>query len=718
MRNRGGLQSGAEARRNSICCRLTRYAQTIWKAGYATVVILCAIPGDLRAQQNRLLPEPQSVLYGAGRVQIDGLKITFAATPSAEDRFAADQLADGLSRKTWVRPPIGESARVHGAIVLKRTGATDALPMPGEKSGPESREAYRLKIGANGVEIEGRSSAAIYYGVQTLLQLAGGKGTSASFPEVAIVDWPAFPYRGTLVDVGSEGPMSTVEQIERQLDLLAEAKGNQYWFYSEANIELDGYPLLNPGAHFSKDQIRQIVLYGRQRHIDIVPAIELYGHLHDLFRIERYSDLADFPHGGEFNPGTPKVKALLTDWISQLAMLFPSPFVDIGFDETFSIQKAAAGAGAGATPVKIFLEQLRTVTGLFQAHGKQVMAYADIMVKFPGIISELPPGLIALPWYYDPNPDPEYKQWLAPLVEHNVPHFVLSGLNSWDEVAPDFDLTFNNIDTLLIAGRKSGALGLVNTVWTDDGQMLMQMSWPGMTYGAAAAWQSRPMNRKQFFETYSEGMYSNEAAPRMARALTELNAAERSFQAAVGQESMAAVWSDPFGGHRMEQVKGHREDLRQCRLHAEKAEEYLYQARALQETAAGLPTMLVGARLLDYGGMKYLYALEMADSWATLPAHPLKAQLADVMSQGIASQVHSRTADLMDAIAGLKGPYRREWEKQYTDYRLETALGRWDAEYEYWRRAQARLEQFEGAFHDYDGVPPLEDLFGDSLPRR
>ena len=67
----------------------------------------------------------------------------------------------------------------------------------------------------------------------------------------------------------------------------------------------------NPNARFTRQQIREIVAYARERHVDVVPAVEMYGHLHDLFRIEKYSDLADFPHGGEFNPNSPQVQALI-----------------------------------------------------------------------------------------------------------------------------------------------------------------------------------------------------------------------------------------------------------------------------------------------------------------------------------------------------------------------------------------------------------------------
>jgi hexosaminidase len=662
-----------------------------------------------------LLPRPQQVQYGTGTVALAGFKIKLVSAPAPEDRFAADELARGLNETAGVAIPVVTSSSAAGrTITLERTGAVDALPGPDEKAGPDSREAYRLTIDPDAIRITGRSSAAIYYGVQTLLQLASSAGKSASLPAMRIDDWPSLPYRATLVDVGSEGPMCTVEQVKRQIDLLARFKANQYFFYSEANIELDGYPLLNPNARFTKAQVREIIAYARQRHVDVVPAVELYGHLHDLFRIERYSGLADFPHGGEFNPSNQRVKALLQDWVSQIAGLFPSPFVDIGFDETFAIEKAADNAGSGVTPVKLFIEQLTTVANLFGARGKRVMAYGDIMVKFPAIVPQLPRGLIALAWYYDAKPDPEYKHWLEPLVANHVPHMVLPGVSSWEEIAPDFDTTFANVDTWLAAGRKSGALGMMNTVWTDDGQVLLQASWPGMAYGAAAAWQSAPMERAKFFDEYSRIVYRSAVADDLAQAFSELNQAEQKLQAVFSQQTMSKVWTDPFAPAMLELIRRHADDFRQCRLHAETAEESLFRVRSKGVWTDDLSSVLVGAQLLDYTGMKYLYAIEIADTWATLPPQPTRQQLNDVLSQGIAFQTHSRVSDLMDTISALKEPYRRAWLAQYTDYRLPTALGRWDAEYEYWRRAQGRFMQLRADFHDRDRVPSITELLADS----
>jgi hypothetical protein len=64
----------------------------------------------------------------------------------------------------------------------------------------------------------------------------------------------------------------------------------------------------------------------------------------------------------------------------------------------------------------------------------------------------------------------------------------------------------------------------------------------------------------------------------------------------------------------------------------------------------------------------------------------------------------------MDAIENLKPLYQAEWLAEYTPYRLGSALGRWDAEYDYWRRVQQRLQQFSDGTHEGDALPPLAQV--------
>ena len=663
------------------------------------------------AGHNVLLPQPQQIRYGPRQLRIRGLGIRLVTDPSIEDRFAAEQLSRCLSdvAEEPVRVSQGEASDT--LIVLRRTGEVGALPLPGEHPGPASREAYTLKVTAERGEVQATSSAGLFYGVQTLCQLIEGNAAEAVLPEVEIRDWPSLAYRGTMVDM-SHGPLPTEAEIKRQLDFLARWKANQYYLYSEASIELEGYPLLNPEGRLSKDAVRRIIAYGRERHIDVIPNLELYAHLHDLFRVEEYSQLSDLSHGVEFDPSNPGVMALLSSWIGELADLFPSAFVSIGFDETFQIEMAVKQQGASATATRLFVKQLTDVTRLFQQRGKQVMAWADIMVRYPEIVAQLPPGLIAVAWYYsaDPN-DKEYKHWLGPLVAKSVSHFVQPGVTSWNQIAPDFDTSFENIDTFIAAGRKSNALGVINSLWTDDGQILLRMSLPGMAYGAAAAWQSTPVDRPHFFSDYARVMYPSGISTDVATALEKLAQSETELQKVLGEPTQSALWEDPFFPTYLKGLAQNQGHLRQTRLLAEEAETHLYHALASGADPTTLNSLLVGARLLDYAGQKFQTPPELIELWGRIGTkRPDTDKWWNEWESQVVYQDHSRIVDLMDAITELRPLYRAEWLDEYSPYRLASALGRWDAEYEYWRRCQQQLQQFSDSSREGDVLPPLETL--------
>ena len=220
--------------------------------------------------------------------------------------------------------------------------------------------------------------------------------------EVDIRDRPQFPLRGTMVDT-SHGPLPTEDEIRRQIDLLASFKANEYYLYSEASIEMKGYPLLNPEGRYSQEQIRRIVDYARERHVDVVPTIELYSHIHDLLRLEHYSGLGAFGYRPEVDPSNPEVMKVFRDWAGQIADLFPSPFVHIGFDETWQIDMAAKETKAAGPPIYLRVNLEGQSPGFcFSNRGKTVMAWGDIVVKYPACHRPTPSkGLVPVAWDYD-----------------------------------------------------------------------------------------------------------------------------------------------------------------------------------------------------------------------------------------------------------------------------------------------------------------------------
>jgi hypothetical protein len=674
-------------------------------------LLVLAMP--LMAAHRPLVPRPQQIRYGDGRLKLKGIAVSLGPSPAAEDRFAAAELASALAEITAERVPVVNNGPAAHTIALHRTGVVDPLPGPDDRPGPDSREAYILRISSNGAEISARSSAGLYYAVQTIRQMVDENAGEKSLPEVEIHDWPALAYRGFMMDT-SHGPLPTEDEIKRQIDFLARWKANQYYLYSEANIELRGYPLINLGARYTQAQIRRLIDYAKQRHIDVVPCVELYGHLHDLFRVERYADLSALPHGGEINPTNPRVQALLHDWVEQLTALFPSPWFHVGMDEPWELEKAGSQAAGGVEPGKLYIEQLKSITGLVRQFGKRPMFWADvnsgarIFARYPELFSQLPKDVIAVPWHY--HVQPEYSGFVAPFAREKVPEVFAPGIWCWDEIAPDFLRTFENIDGFQADARKYGTMGMINTGWTDASQVLYRTALPGMAYGAAAAWQQEPMNRAQFFNEYAAAFYSAPVASEVAPALEALAKAQQLAETVLGSETIFRLWDDPLTQARLERVGSQQEALRDLRLLAEDAEEHLVRARELHEDTYSLPSLLVSARMLDYAGMKYIYSLEMAGCFKTLGEHPSRADVQFYVGWESSSRNHSRIMDLMDEISDLREAYRSAWLSEYTDHRLDSVMGRWNAEYEYWRRLQTRMWDLLHGFKDGDTVPALEEL--------
>ena len=641
------------------------------------------------AAHSPLLPRPQQAHYDGGTLPVPGLSICFAAPPTAEDRFAAEQLAARLSAIGQTQIPIRKTKTSGTAILLSRTGEGAALPGDKESTGPDSREAYSIQVTSKGAEIRASSSAGLFYGVQTLLQMVEGSGPRAVLPAATIRDWPALAYRGFMMDF-SHGQSLRVQEIERQIDLLARFKANQYYFYSEASIEYEGYELVNPDARYTRDEVRHVIEYARQRHIDVVPCMELYGHMHDLFRVEKFADLGLPRYGDEFDPRNPRVLAVLDDWVAQTAKLFPSPWYHVGFDEPWSLGKI--GVEPGKDPFKTFIEVLRHVAGEAQRHGKRLMFWADInagastLSNHPELVRELPGGVIAAPWIYEARTN--YDSFVQPLAEAGVPTVVTPGVWNWNEIFPDYHRSFININGLTAAGKKFKTLGMLNTGWTDSAQTIYRQSLPGLALGAVAGWQSEPVDSTSFFGDYAAQMYPAAVAAEVAPALEELSTVEEMFEKLLSNTTQHAFWGDPLEPSRLARLEKNQAELRRARLLAESAQERLDRARRLAPGDPTLNSLLLAARLFDYLGMKSLYAVEWAGYFRELKTNPDPKLVTLYIGIQMNAQDHGMLADLREAISGLKEPYRAAWLEEATPYRLPSALMRFDAEWLYWRDVQ------------------------------
>jgi hexosaminidase len=664
-----------------------------------------------QADHNALLPRPQQLHYGSGTLPLGGLCIRFASPPNADDRFAAEQLASRLSGISQTKIEIKQGESPSHAITLNRTGDSGALPGDNESPGPDSREAYTLEVTPKGAEIRSRSSAGVFYGVQTLLQMVEGTGAQAVLPVVKVKDWPALAYRGVMIDF-SEGELIRVSEAERQIDLMALFKINQYYFYSEASIEFEGYEIVNPNGRYTRDQVRHVIEYARQRHIDVVPCMELYGHMHNLFRFEKYADLALPRYGGEFDPRNPRLYQVLDDWIDQTAALFPSPWYHVGFDEPWSLGKI--GVVPGKDPFKTFMEVLQHISDRAKSHGKRIGFFADIdqgastISKHPELLQFVPAGAIAYPWVYEVRTD--YAPFIEPLASRNIPTVVTPGVWGWNELFPDYHRSFYNINEFIATGRKYNTLGVLNTTWTDSRQTIYRLVYPGIAFGAAASWQSERVDADSFFREYCAVVYPAAVAAEIAPALEELSTVEEIFETVLQRNTWSAFWADPLAPDHLKKLQAGESEVRRARLLAENAQERIQRALRISSHPT-LKSLLVAARQFDYLGMKSLYTLEFARYFRQLQENPKKELVQLYCSNQMNSKTYGMLADLREMISELREQYREAWLDEATPFRLQSALYRWDAEWDYWTTVQKLLVQ--KVLHDWkegEPFPPLESI--------
>ena len=549
-----------------------------------------------------ILPQPQIITYGNGSFPLKGIAISFASKPSPEDRFAAKELSKIISNATSTSVNIKETTVTGPSIMFKRTGAVDALPVLGEKAGPDTREAYIIKVTPKNVTITSKSSAGLFYAVQTLKQMIEGRGITAAIRVSDVHDWPSLPYRGLMMDM-SHMQLPKVEEIKKQLDFLALWKTNQYLFYSEGSIELEGYPLLMANARYTQAQVKDIIAYAKERHIDVIPNMELYGHLNDLFRLEQYADMSVTTHGAEFKPADPRVKPLVNDWITQISKLFPSPFFHIGFDETWVIDIEAKRTKQPAE--QLYLEMVNQTAAMVQKQGKKPLIWADMLQKYNSIIPKVSRDMIAVPWHYFPKTEQEYDALLSPFPKVDVDIIVQSALINWKDLTPSFDISFENIDLLLKAGRKHNAIGYINSAWTDDPQTLTRLGLPDLAYGSIAAWQSTPMDRANFFKNYANAIYSPALAKEVAMGHEATLKAAQLIRGALGRTNQP-FWANPFTPKAQKVIKDNVDNLRNGRLASQEAQIHIRQALKSGVDTGTLYTMLVGAKELDLLALKYL----------------------------------------------------------------------------------------------------------------
>ena len=324
-----------------------RYAKVclfLWVLG------MCLTAHSLKAQS--VIPVPLKMEQGTGCFLLSENTKLYINLQGLEA-----QLLENCLQALPVHLKKGKKKDTQNILSLLITEKNHQLPSP---------ESYTLSVTPQQILIRATSGAGLFYGLQTLLQLAQPSGAgSYSIASVEIEDTPRFAYRGLMLDVSRH--FSTKEFIKKQIDALAYYKLNRLHLHlTDAagwRLEIKKYPLLTEfaawrtdptwkqwwnggrkyvrcdapgtyGGYYTQDDIREILEYARQHYITVIPEIEMPSHSEEVLAAYPQLSCSGEPYkNSDFCVGNEETFTFLENVLTEVMELFPSEYIHIGGDE-------------------------------------------------------------------------------------------------------------------------------------------------------------------------------------------------------------------------------------------------------------------------------------------------------------------------------------------------------------------------------------------------
>jgi hypothetical protein len=670
-----------------------------------------------------LIPLPRQIVQLPDQPLTSGVTIVCTAC-DAEDTFAADDLRQTLSTRGVFT---GNGLR----IVLHRL-AQHPDPSFTDEMRPEG---YTISSTRGTLTLTGATAAGLFYAAQTAKQLIESSPNGFVLRAADIHDWPAMKYRGLHDDL-SRGPVNTLDFQKHLIRVLAAYKVNLYSPYFENTQQYASNPLpAPPDGSISADDARSLVAYAAQYHITVVPEQEAFGHLRKTLIWETYADLAETPHGAVLAPGQPGTIPLIDQMFTELAALYPGPFLHIGGDETvdLGIGRTKPDVDArGLAPVYLDFLQ-RIVTSLQPLHRK-ILFWGDVAQDAPDLLKALPPSikdqLISVAWGYSPKPK-GFEAELKPYTQAGIQTWVSPSINNYRQVWPNQQLALDDIQQFTRDGQRYGATGQLNTLWNDDGESLANMNWYGILFGAAAAWQPGESSIPAFQQSYAQVFHGdslgllNQAQDELTSAMTLLHDT-KVISNTEGTDGL--FWVDPWSKDGLVMADKMRPINSAVRLYAEHALTFIAQAKAtepnLREPDA-ISAMEFGARRIDFLGLKFQLADEMAASYSRAqttallpppargeprPKPSVSALLSDI------NGVNGRLQDIIDTYSQLRDMYAQQWQLTYRPSGLRPILEHYDYTIALWYARVDKVRSAQRQWANSRTLPPASDLGIPEIP--
>ena len=344
-------------------------------AGCCILLVTCSAFGQ-RAEYS-IVPQPRSVEVDESQSfgLRSGMAISYdAANPEAAR--TAQLLQKWVEEQTGVAlnlTPGNEKAEIR-LVLDNKTPKKTKKGQPAPAISEQEQEAYTIAVNNAGIDIHACQPVGLFRAAQTLrkcLPIVDAKdraGVCVNMPYVRIQDEPRFAYRGVLLDCARH--FFTVDVVKKFLDVMALHGCNQFhWHLSDDQgwrFEVKALPelaekgsvreqtVIGPGAstgiydgmryggYYTQEECRDIISYAAERYINIVPEIDLPGHMQSALHV--------FPNlgctGGPYPVktywgvsrevlcgGNPQTLTFLKTVLGEICDVFPSKFIHIGGDE-------------------------------------------------------------------------------------------------------------------------------------------------------------------------------------------------------------------------------------------------------------------------------------------------------------------------------------------------------------------------------------------------
>jgi hypothetical protein len=686
---------------------LTRIVTTI-----AAALLLLTGSAPLRAQaagtRIQIIPAPKQVTAGEGSFSLRDARIVLGDPKSADDQFAARDFIDDVKATAGVSLTVsrGQSRRdiLIGRIDLP--AIAQAIKRMAAQAPPTlNEEGYLIFVNVDHVVVAGHTPAGTFYGLQTLKQLVRGDGAEAFIPVVKIIDGPTMRWRGVSDDI-SRGPVPNVDYIKRQIRTEAYFKMNMHSFYMEHTFSSQSHPLIGPeGGSLTPAEIKELVAYARNYHVELVPEQQTFGHLHKALRLEKYADLAETPYGDVLSPQQQATYKLIEDWYRELNDLFPGQFFHIGEDETFELGEGQSRTEAQTKGVgAVYFEHLNHVRDLLKPYNRKLMFWGDIALHHPDLIGSIPKDMIVMNWQYGARDD--FVTSIKPFQDAGLQQFVCPGAQTWNQIFPNTEAAAKNIINFVRDGQQAGAIGMMNTTWDDDGESLFEMAWYPLALGAAASWQEGKLDVSDFDRNFAWSFYRAEGNELLSVNLMLGSAVETIGGGATDD----LFWRDPFTTQFQNQARANADKIRQLRLNAENAEELLIRnVNHVRRNRENLEALSLAARRFDHLGRRYevmqKFSSQYWDAYLNLGDRTKTRKL-----RYYTGAIYNNLREMAEELSILKEDYRRQWLAENRPYWLESVLTRYDQMISMWLTKSRAMDEALRKYEATSTLPSPEEF--------